>query len=65
MDDHDRIVALEARLESMEDNFRAYLPVTEPRKLKLGASSKASIGVSIAIGLYNAIRALLESLFLE
>ena len=57
MDDHDELVTLRAKVESMESIVHAYFaPKPQPQKLRLGKLSKSSIGVSIFFGIVNFLR---------
>jgi hypothetical protein len=56
MEDHDEIVALKAKIETMEMIMKTYLPKPQPPKLRLGKLSKSSIGVSLFFGVLNFIK---------
>lgn len=57
MDDHDEIIRLQAKVESMESIVHAYFAEkTHQPKFKLGKLSKGSIGVSIFFGVVNFLR---------
>ena len=56
MEDHDEIVALKAKLETMEMIMKTYLPKPQTPKLRLGKLSKSSIGVSLFFGVLNFIK---------
>ena len=55
MDDHDELVTLRAKVESLESIIHAYF-APKPQKLRLGKLSKSSIGVSIFFGIVNFLR---------
>ncbi len=56
MEDHDEIVALKAKIETMEMIMKTYLPKPQAPKLRLGKLSKSSIGVSLFFGILNFIK---------